>query len=303
MHFQTFFQTYCKFIKNEEEGTMIIFNAALLKHVRKDSHMRQSDFAARIGVSGVYISEIEHRRRVPSVEVIRQLVDFTGIPVTEWLPEESVSGVRGTASDMKNRMNRDHLEIQRKDEEIWKLKGTNEHLVAIIQFYKKYVEISRSGLSKDEMDKRYKKLVIRTIRDGELNFGEIQEITDFGRSIIRNWLDGAKRPYECAQIEGGMIMASSPGEASLCLRCYTCMRREDGKCLGYGDEHPDNIVEMFDSLDAHGLYNASEQSVIFKTYYDLDYSERYIISIRYKIRHNLPIPDDVYYMDTARRTV
>jgi transcriptional regulator with XRE-family HTH domain len=284
---------------------MIIFNAALLKRARKDRHMRQSDFAGNIGVSGVYISEMEHRRRVPSVEVIQKLVDFTGIPAGEWLPEETATGVKGTASDIKNRLNLANLEIQRRTEEIRELKEMKEHLVAIIQFYKKYVGISRSALSREEMEKRYRKLVIRTIRDGELNFAEVQEITapDIGRSTIRNWLDAAKQPYKCAQTDGEMIMASSPGEASICLRCYTCMKREGGECLGYGDERPDNIAEMFESMDKHGIYNATEQSVIFKTYYNLDYSAQYIINIRYKIKHGLPIPDDVYYMDTAKRTV
>jgi hypothetical protein len=81
------------------------------------------------------------------------------------------------------------------------------------------------------------------------------------------------------------------------------VKREGGDCLGYGDERPANVVEMLDCLDANGIYNATEQSEIFKKYYNLGYSAQYIINIRYRIKNNLPIPDDVYYMDTARRTV
>jgi hypothetical protein len=145
--------------------------------------------------------------------------------------------------------------------------------------------------------------VIRTIREGELDFREVQEITRIGRSTIRNWLDEARQPYKCPHAEGGMIMASSPGEASLCLRCWTCAKHEDGSCAGYGDERPINIVEMFERLEAHGIYNATDQSVIFVKYYNLAYSARYITNIVYKINNGLTIPDDVYQLDTEKRTV
>jgi transcriptional regulator with XRE-family HTH domain len=283
---------------------MFIFNTALFKRARVKGFMKQEDFARKLGVTKSFVSATEHGIREPSLEFLRSLVKITGIPAVEWLPEETVSGVTGAASDIKNRMNRDHLEIQRREEEIWKLEATNDHLAAIIQFYEKIVDIERcNGLSKEEIEEKYRELVILTIWDGELNFREVRNITKIRRSIIRDWMDTAKQPYVCAQFEGGMIMAASPGEAALCLRCYTCVKRDGGECLGYGNEHPENIVEMFDCLDANGIYNATEISDIFKTYYKLDYPAQYIINIRYKIKNDLPIPDDVYYMDTARRTV
>jgi transcriptional regulator with XRE-family HTH domain len=283
---------------------MIIFNSALLKKVRRKGNMRQSDFAEKIGVSDVYISQIEHRRREPSIDVIRRLVDFTGIPVEEWLTEGNASRVTGAASDINNRRERDHLKIRQREEEIWRLEKAQDHSIAVVRFCKKVFGISRDHrLSGEGKDERYRKLVIRTIREGELNFAEVQDVTGIRRSITRNWLDAAKETYKCAQADGGMIIASSPGEASICLRCGPCMKRESGHCSGYGDEDPANIVEMFELLDAHGLYNATDQSVIFEKYYNLKYSAAYVTNIRYKRNNGIRLPDDVYYMDTEKRDV
>jgi transcriptional regulator with XRE-family HTH domain len=282
----------------------MVFNRALFKHVREKGFMRQADFARELDVSKAYVSAIEKGLREPGLDVIGGLVRLTGIPVGEWLFEKTASGSMGLYSDMKNRTDRDHLEMRRREDEIWRLEGINDRVMAKIRLYEDVFDILQEyGLSKEEKEERFRKLVIRTIREGALVFAEVQKITRVNRSTIRNWLDVAKQPYECSFAEGGKILASSPGEAGLFLRCFTCMKHEDGYCVGYGDECPANIEEMLERLDANGIYDATEQSVVFEKYYDIRHSAKDIIHIRHKIKNKIHIPDDVYYMDTEKRDV
>jgi hypothetical protein len=139
------------------------------------------------------------------------------------------------------------------------------------------------------------------MEEGELNFEEIRAVLRMGRSVLRKCLNIEKQEYKCAFIDGGMIMASSPGEAALCLRCFDCAALESGECLGYGDEkHPETIIDLLERLRINGVYDETEQARIANTHYGLPLSRRDMADIRYRTKKGLPIPDGVFYMDMRK---
>ena len=142
-----------------------------------------------------------------------------------------------------------------------------------------------------------------TMEEGELTFEEIRAILRMGRSTLRNCLDVEKQPYECVFVDGGKIMASSPGEAALCLKCFDCASCASGKCLGYGDEkHPENIIALLKRLKVNGVYDGTDQARIIETYYDVPLSARDLADIRYRYKKGLSIPDEVFYLDVRKKS-
>ena len=204
-----------------------------------------------------------------------------------------------TFTDIKSRLNRERREHQRAEERIWELEQINERLIAEIRIREHFeCIVCVESLSKGEKTERLKELAVLTMEKGELGFDEIQRVLKVDRPVLRNWLESEKRPYECRFVDGGRIMASSPGEAALCLRCFDCEAFESGECLGHGDERrPDNIIEILDRLRANGVYDGAGQARILEKYYGLSLSPRDIANIRYRGKKHLPIPNDVFYMD------
>jgi hypothetical protein len=223
-------------------------------------------------------------------------------PEDEEMPWLTGSSAR-VAADMKNRLRRAHQERQKAEEHIWRLEQENEHLMAENTLRRRFEDIVCGvPLSVTEKQKRLEKLARWTMEEGELDFEEIQAVLRVGRSTLRNWLDVEKQAYECVFVNGGIIMASSPGEAALCFHCFDCTSFESGKCVGYGNEkQPENIIALLERLRVNGVYDGTEQTRIIETYYNLSLSARDLADIRYRAKKGLPIPDDVFYLDMRKQ--
>jgi len=288
----------------------MLFNSALISEIRKKRSIRQADFAKRLAVSESYLSMIETGQRMPSLEFIEKLVDATDIPVEKWLSanphlenkEISYLTRNEARMDMKQRLNREHRQRQKAEERVWELEEINEHLMAETRLHEHFEDIlCAESLSKSEKIAKLKKLAVLTMEEGELCFDEIQRVLKVERSILRNWLEAEKRPYECRFVDEGRILAFSPGEAALCLRCFDCEAFESGECLGYGNEkRPENIVEILVGLRKNGVYDGASQAQILEKYYGISLSARDISNIQYRYKNNLPIPDDVFFLDTRK---
>jgi hypothetical protein len=211
------------------------------------------------------------------------------------------SGVRIFA-EMKDNLKHERANRLKAEKQISEMERANEHLMAGIKLHRRFEDIVRNeAFTKGEKLQKLEKLAILTAGEGRNNFEEIQSVLRIKRSILRNWLRAKERAYGCGFADGGKIMASTPGEAALCLRCFECEPFELGECAGYGNEkRPENIIDMFAKLKANGIYNGAEQSRILTKYYNIPLSPRDIASIRYRAKKGLPIPDEVFYMDMRK---
>jgi transcriptional regulator with XRE-family HTH domain len=293
---------------------LLYFNSTLVRETRKRISIKQADFAKLLDVSEAYLSMLEKGQREPSLAVIRKLVGVTEVPVEKWLsmnprPEsEEISwGPKNNPrvfADMKNRLHREHRDRLRSEERNWGLEQSNEHLMAENILRGRFEDIvCDESLSREEKQKRLERLARWTMEEGVLTFEEIRTILRMGRSTLRNCLDVEKQPYECVFTDGGRIMASSPGEAALCLRCFDCASCDSGKCVGYGDEkHPENIIVLLKRLKVNGVYDGTEQARIIETYYDVPMSARDLADIRYRYKKGLSIPDEVFYLDMRKKS-
>lgn len=284
-----------------------MFNAKLIREMRKQRSLRLAKFAELLEISEAYLSMLEKGRRQPSLTFIQRLVDMTGIPVDRWLvisssnDEAASSGKENVsaAMDIKNRLTRKHRELMKAVERNWELEQANEHLAAGIRLRNDYGEIiGADSLPKIEKLKKLEELASRTMKQGELNFDEILDVLKVNRSMLRNWLEVKKQAYKCRFVGSGEIMACSPGEAALSLCCFDCKELETGECLGHGNEkRPENIAELLDRLRANGVYGGAEQALILEKYYGLPLTAHDIANIRYRIKNGLPISDDLFYLD------
>ena len=291
---------------------VMLFNSALIREIRRKDAIRLADFAELLAVSVSHLSMLEQGLREPSLAIIEKLVNVTDIPVEKWLlvnslpeGEEIPCLMRKNTNafaDMKSRLNREHRVRQKAEERVWELEQINARLMAEIGLRKHFEDIiCAEFFPKDEQLKKLEKLALWTMEEGELSFDEILGVLRIGRAVLRNRMDLERRPYECRFADGGKIMASSPGEAALCLRCFDCKAFESGECLGYGDEkRPENIMEILDRLKANGVYDGKEQSRILEKHYDLSLSPRDIANIRYRVKNRLPVRDDVFYVDMRK---
>jgi len=286
-----------------------MFNSALIGEIRRKNSIRQADFAKLISVSEGYLSMLENGIREPSLTVIQKLISVTKIPVEKWLTinpmpvsEEMSCYIRNEITELKKRLNRERRERQSADELVWDLEQTIEHLRAEIRLREQFEEIDHTEpISKREKMKKLKKLATMTMEEGELSFDEIHRVLKTERSILRNWLEAEKRPYECRYSDEGKIFASSPGEAGLCLRCFDCKAFDSGECLGHGDEkRPENIVDFLERLRANGVYDGTKQSQILEKFYNLSLSARDIANIRYRAKNSLPTRHDLFFMDMRK---
>jgi len=288
----------------------MMFNSALVREIRRKNSIKQADFAKLLAVSESYLSMLENGQREPSISVVQKLVDVTDIPVEKWLSinpqpqsEEISCLIRNEVIEIKNRLNRERRERQITDERVWELEQTVEHLLAEIRLREQFVDIvCAESHSRGDKNKKLKKLANLTMVEGELNFDDIQRVLRIERSKLRSWLETEKRPFECRFADGGKILASSPGEAAICLRCFDCKAFESGECTGHGDEkRPEKIFDILDRLRANGVYDSIKQASILEKHYDLVLSSRDIVNIRYRAKNSLPIRYDILYMDMRKR--
>lgn len=252
---------------------------------------------------------LEKGLRQPSLACLEKLVATTSIPLDKWLSTESSSDIKEAAllvqheaeltADLKKKLNHERRKLKDATEWIWGLEQVIDRQAAEICLHRRFgLILCSTPLSKGERAKKLEELVIRTMKEGELTFDVIQGVLTIKRSVMRNWLEAKKQPYECRFADGGKIMAYSPGEAALCLRCFDCREYETKECFGHGEEkRPENIVELLERLRVNGVYDGSDQAHILEKYYGLALDSHNIANIRYRVKNSLSIPDEVFYLD------
>jgi transcriptional regulator with XRE-family HTH domain len=284
---------------------MTMFNSQALTDIRQKKAMTQSDFAQLLDIGKSYLSYLERGMREPSLKLIEKLVAVTGVPAETWLSGSAVKRdiAPNTALDEKNKLNHERSASQK---QIQELERTKKRYEAEICLRARFEDILLSKGPLSEKRKKTGKLAVSTFAEGELGFEEIMVITRIERPDFRGLLDEDvnKMPYKC-QLLGTEIMASSPGEAGLCFSCCDCIKFDEGKCMGHGNENPHNIVEMLERLNFNGIYEAAKQSDFLKKHRGIQLTAEEIRNIRYKAKNKMSekIPRDVYYMDTVERTV
>jgi transcriptional regulator with XRE-family HTH domain len=270
---------------------MAIFNAALFRKTR--GSMMQKEFGGRLGIGKAHVSAIERGIRTPSVRTISRLIRISGIPAEDWLLTENSPA--SVTSDVQNQLNQKHFEYLQMQEKLWQLEQEEHRLKAQNQLSGQLVDILLGKCTNCERTEKIRECAVSAIKDGILSFEEVKSILRLRRTVLRGWVKTAKSPYQC-QLTGQAIMASSPGEASLALKCANCIKRQNGECHGHGSEDPRDIVEMFNRLEANGIYEDADQSAFLTKYYNMSLPPEEIRNIRYKAKMGLPIPYEKLYM-------
>lgn len=67
-----------------------------------DAHTDQRRFAAEIGVTEAYLSQILSARRTPRLPILGRIEDQTGIPIRGWLPIPHGKSAKATKAKRKS---------------------------------------------------------------------------------------------------------------------------------------------------------------------------------------------------------
>jgi hypothetical protein len=158
------------------------------------------------------------------------------------------------------------------------------------------------SLPEDEKNRKIKELAKEAIHENVAAFSETLAVFRITRSTLKNWLREEKLVYGYKFAEGGEIMASNPGEAGLCLRCFDCKEFESGECAGHGGEkRPANIIVLFARLRANGVLQKEEHSRILEEYYGIPLTPHEISETIYRYKRGMSIPEGIFYLDNAGR--
>lgn len=84
-----------------------------LRSIRKENKLTLKEVSMKTGISISFISDIENKRRNPSVDTLKLLADGFGIPASELLDENSVNNnVDGSSiEDVLNTIDEDIKDI------------------------------------------------------------------------------------------------------------------------------------------------------------------------------------------------
>jgi transcriptional regulator with XRE-family HTH domain len=279
------------------------FKSELLKEIRRKNSMNQVELANLLGVSKSHVYKLERGLKGPSLKLVQKISAITGIPADVLLSGEKKddgdSAVPRAISDMKDKLKRECQSRKRAEKLNAKKDRVIERLTNLIELHIKFEDaILGQSPSWGENSKKLKELAKDAAKEGKAGFGEIRSIFRIGYETLRNWLWGERRPFPCRFAEGGQVMASTPGEAALRLRCFDCAAFEAGGCLGHGHEtRPENIVELIKRLAANGVTQRREQSRILSGSYGVALPPHKISEAMYKDRHGLHISERIFYME------
>ena len=290
----------------------MVFDFGVVRAIRKRDSIRRAELAKLLGVTDNYLYRLEKGLKQPSLTLIQRISDIIGVPIEylfqEHAPPEASDGAviyegARTFVDIMNKVNRERqnrLQVEKRNLE---LEQTVEHLLSVIHLYMRIADIlSQEDLSKSDKMANLEKLARATAIEGEINFNEILSALNIKRSTLRNWLRSQKRPYPCLFVEGGEIMASTPGEAALKLGCFDCEAYESGECRGHGNEkRPENLIVLIARLEANGIINRAEQSRILEENYSVSISAHEISEIVYRNKHDIRMPEGAFNLEANKK--
>jgi transcriptional regulator with XRE-family HTH domain len=290
------------------------FNFSLLKEIRQRNSIKRAHLANLLGISDPYLYMLEKGMKQPGIGLVEKLAGIIGVPVADLLqarpkmPEEDEQqGIHNSMPalvEFKKKLDCERGKSLRAEKRVMELEKENEHLILLLDLHMKFDDIicpQSRIFSKSEMA-QLTALAGTTAKEGELTFNEILVTLRLKRAVLTNILSSEKRVYKCRFVEGEGVMAATPGEAAMQLRCFDCADLESGLCRGYGGEqHPEDIVLLILRLEANGIYNRKEQSRILEERYHARYSAHEIDEIIYRHRNGLHIPDGMLNMAPEKR--
>jgi transcriptional regulator with XRE-family HTH domain len=254
---------------------------------------------------------LEKGRREPSLRLVKKIAKTIGVPEGKLFHEETeeidddlaADGSALILADLNNKLECERGGRLQAEKRALALERTVEHLRGIVRLHMRFADIKLSkSLSKDEKNRRIEELAKEAIHGNTATFSEILAAFRITRASLKNFLRKENQAYRCEFAEGGEIMASTPGEAALCLRCFDCKELEYGECEGYGSEkRPANIIALLARLRANGVLQAEEQSKILAKYYGIPLTQHEISEMIYRYKRGLSIPEGIFYLDNAGR--
>jgi transcriptional regulator with XRE-family HTH domain len=291
-----------------------MFNYGLLIGSRLKNKIDRSNFAKLLGISYSHLRKIENGKREPSLDTLRKISDYTGVPAGEFLKDadgeadgyssESMEGHEKITSFMalgkglsKEKYLRETLE-----DRVSELERLLTHVLSVNELQEKYIGILRQKLPATEEAKKVAALARQTARAGGVRFDEIQGILRLNRRTLRRWLESEKAVYACKMSGERTVTAATPGEAGMRLSCFDCEALAKELCRGYGEtSYPENTFMLVAMFEANGIFDREEHARILRESFDADISARQLTEMISRKKRGKPVPEDFIYLKGAGR--
>jgi transcriptional regulator with XRE-family HTH domain len=284
------------------------FNFKIILEIQRRDSIRRAELASMLGISDNHLYRIERGIRQPSLELVHQISKVMKVSVDRLLEDqdETADGsLEGARPSLKTNfeLDPDLDEFTPVEKRNLELERDVRHLTAIISLHTRFENIvCDNSLSKAETRKRLEALAKDAAMENEASFKEIRDVLRVKRATVRTWVRSVKGAYRCFFAEGGEILASTPGEAALRLRCFDCKSFESGECGGHGNEkRPNNIIELVIRLDANCVSRRGEQARIIDKSYHTPISQHELSEVIYRYNRGLPISEGIFYLDGRGR--
>ena len=277
------------------------FNCGLLVGLRLKDGIERSDFAKILGVSYNHIQKIETGQREPSLDLLRKIAMYTGVPAGAFIDgedessPETVDGLGKTAwiTDVLNNLNRERFRMKTLEKNFAESEKLRYHMMAVIELQEKYIVVLMQDISPVEKGKKKAALAREAIRFGELRFDEVQAILHMGRRHLTHLLESEEGEYRCRLFDSA-VTATTPAVAGIMLRCFDCEAKESEDCRGYGEFiYPENIFILVAILEANGIYKREKQVGILRDSFDMDINVRQLADALSKHNHGKRAPEDI----------
>jgi transcriptional regulator with XRE-family HTH domain len=281
------------------------FSCRLLSGLRLKNGISRSDFAKLLGVSYNHIQKIETGQREPSLDLLRAISLYTGVPAGAFLENEDDSslermdGPEKTTSliELINDLNRERFTMKILENRILELEKLRDHILAVNALQEKYITILRQDISHIEKGKKIAALARSTIRAGEIRFDEVQAVLRLSRRTLKQWLESEKGEYRCKLFDDRTVSATTPMEAGIKLGCFDCEARAGEDCRGYGENsYPENLFMLIAMLEANGIHSREEQAQLLRDSFDMDISAHQLSDALSRQKHGKRVPENLVNM-------
>ncbi|MDL2263081.1 helix-turn-helix domain-containing protein [Synergistaceae bacterium OttesenSCG-928-I11] len=285
----------------------------IISKILKDNSLTVDEFAKILEISKSYLYRLEHEDRKPSLDLMEKLAKLSG--VTTGMMVDAFDNVNGPeAANIFDGIRR-HIDTLRKlrqerskrlevEQRNAVLESTVEHKDALLQLHLLQEDVLRKDLSRSERKKEIERLAKLVACIDEFSFEEMAKTFGVSLPLLKSWLKEEKKVFKCMRISDREVMATSPGEAALYLRCSDCKYLESNECDGYGDmKSPDNIITLIAQLETKGITRRDEQADVLKESYGMsNISAHQISEILYRNKVGKKVPEAAYFLEpsTAR---
>ena len=293
----------------------------IISEILKKTSLSSDEFADMLGISKNYLYRLENGTRKPSLDLLEKLADLSGVSTGTLVdafhdstgPEaanffccirrhiDSLSKLRRERSE-RLEIEQRNVDIKQRNAE---LEYTVEHMDALLELHLLLVKIwKKDHISRDAKKKEIETLAKVVAVSDEFTFDELLIAFDVKRPLLKSWMEAERKVFKCKHISDIEVMATSPSEAALRLRCFDCKNFEWKKCDGYGDMiSPDNIISLIAQLEAKGITKRDEQADVLKESYGMsNISAHQISEILYRNKTGKKIPEGAYFLEASEES-